>query len=198
MQDSRLTVAKVCHEIAGHLSIIKFIEDDIKSSVQHDSVDSLFDEIDLLMYVMEFFREMYAASIKRSNVVSHIVNIYRSRDINLEDNSHLLFNLDCGYDECIVSGILYIISKICKKGSNVYVCGHQHSIIIKTSQAISTLNMFDAICNNDTDTNLFNIFAKYIKSLMNCAKYSIAIDTLSDSNAIINLYKDVKSDCISQ
>lgn len=198
MQNSRLTVAKVCHEIAGHLSIIKFIEEDIKCGIQNDSVDSLFDEIDLLMYVMEFFRAMYAASTKKSDVVSHIVNIYKSRDINLEDNSHLLFNLDCGYDECIVSGILYIVSKICKKGSNVCVCGNQHSIIIKTSQSISTLNMFDALCNNDTDANLFNIFAKYIRSLMNYAKYSIAIDTLSDSNAIINLYKNARSDCISQ
>ena len=50
----KFTVARLCHEIANSLSVIKFLQEDIDSSENYE-IKELFKNIDLMVYTMDFF-----------------------------------------------------------------------------------------------------------------------------------------------
>ena len=195
MQNSKLTVAKVCHEIAGHLSIICFMKDDISDEVSvtqqniSEGVSSLFTELELLMKLVEFFRSIYSVSENSNNIIDHTLEILKHKHISVENQSNLM-TLGGGYEECIVCGILYMISKVCKKHTNIKIRKDEYgSIYIGISQSLRSPSILDSLCDNETECNLFNVFAKYIQSLITQRSYKFALDTLSDNESVIKLYK---------
>lgn len=80
-------------------------------------------------------------------------------------------------------------SKLCKKNSHVNVRPDGELFVVEASDIMFASNIFEALCDDNVEKNIFNILAKYVRSLINAKKYKIAVDALSNSNVIIKLYR---------
>mgnify|MGYP001056809221 CR=1 FL=1 len=189
MENTKLTVAKLCHEISGYLSVIKFIEYDVKSEVDNENVKALFTEVDNIVSILEFFRSLYSVGDARGKILDHVYNIYKNKGISITKQDNILNNCNDGYDETILAGILYLTSKLCKKNSHVNVRPDGELFVVEASDIMFASNIFEALCDDNVEKNIFNILAKYVRSLINAKKYKIAVDALSNSNVIIKLYR---------
>ena len=183
---AKLSVAKVCHEMANHLSIMKFLQEDLANS-DVDEVKELLKTIDLLTLTMDFFRNIYANSGGISSVREILINIFKIKDITLLDNENVLSDLSNNFEN-VLCGVLYIIMKACKTGDEITVSkiGKNIFVAIPEGRALSK-NVIDAF-NNSVDEDIFNIFVNYIKKLANLENLEINLET-ENKNLRVKIWK---------
>ncbi|MDR1391118.1 MAG: hypothetical protein LBI95_01975 [Holosporales bacterium] len=181
----KLTVAKLCHEMANHISVMKFIQEDLENAGIHGSKD-LLESIDLLVQTMDFFRSMYATSEKSSNIRNILLALLKLKNINLLDKDEIFNSLsfEC---ESVVCGIIYVLMKLCKSGNAISVSGGTDRIKIGFEDEKTIPESICETLNNDfLEENVFNIFISYIKELA----ISSGIEIIADfDNGYVQVWK---------
>jgi len=189
LRTTKLTAAKICHEISGYLSVMKFLQEDLKSLESNDDLKMLFEEIDLLSCSMDFFRNIYSSSKQKTGIYKIISNIYKLKGVSLPDLSSLFDNASNANDENFLAGVLYIVLKSCRQGESVFVEGNSSDIVITTGTSSLPSSIINAMNNDDCDEDIFNVLAKYIKTLANLEKYSINVESVLNGGLRIKIWK---------
>jgi hypothetical protein len=172
-----LTVAKICHEIANYLSILKFLEEDICFSYNAETVEFI-KNIDLLSFTMDFFRNIYSNSSQSSNQFENIKNICKLKDIELAVSSQVIDKKLPGNAMNSICVILYIFAKISKTKDMINVDFINDCVVIEKNGSANVSNsIIDALNNSTCKKDIFNILAKYAKDLLNSINYNINIST---------------------
>ncbi|MDR3030944.1 MAG: hypothetical protein LBU35_00990 [Holosporales bacterium] len=183
---TKLTAAKICHEIANYLSVMKFLQDDIRPSNTPEAIE-LIKSIDLLSYTMDFFRSVYTGSVQNSNVLGIIKNICRLKNISLIAPTDIMETISGDLTNAI-GIVLYIIMKICKPGDKITIKRSSDSFFIeKDNSTTISQNVINAINDNSCEEDIFNILAKYAKESFTSINYKISIET--DSMLKVKIWK---------
>lgn len=162
MKTTKLTVAKVCHELANHLSILAFIKEDLSNSDQPE-VKEIVDTVDILMSTMDFFRNIYATKVDPSAVLASIEKIYEQKGIKIFDTNGVFMSLTDNLQNAI-SGILYLIMKVSKPGDVVDVSRKPFGVMIDLPRGrMLQKNVSDTLTEQEVESNVFNVFANYLK-----------------------------------
>jgi hypothetical protein len=162
-----LTVSKICHEIANYLSVIKFIQEDMKNSDMSE-MDELFVNIDMIEHTLKFFRGIYTSF--NDDLTLLIKSIYTSKNIQIIDKFNVLNETACTRISNVICGVLYVIVKSCKEHDSVLVT-KDDAIIFSASVDRDSFSLPQSVINglNDTDAepSAFNIFCKHLKGMAN-------------------------------
>lgn len=176
LKSVELTVAKLCHEMANSLSVMKFLQEDIDASQNHE-LKELFKTVDLLTYTMDFFRRIYSLSENSIQVNGILLDILQSKNISLIGNLNIFSNASPIFDN-VICGILYICMKACREADSILIEETGEKIVISVSNRTLPQEVVKALQGTDVTENIFNTFALYIKNL---AKLN-HIDIISDIN----------------
>lgn len=188
IKNLQLTVAKVCHEMANHLSIMKFIQEDLVFS-QCPEVKELMSSVDLLTLTMDFFRSIYAPFDGVSyDIYKTLSDILRLKEISVVDDTGIILNLPGGVKN-IVCGILYCIIKVSKQKDVIKLSGTLNNILIESPQNRSVSKVtYDTFNSGSLESNVFNIFENYIKYLASLNKVEVSIET-ENGNQKVRVWK---------
>lgn len=173
----QLTAAKICHEIANYLSIIKFLQEDIKENESAEILE-LNKSIDLLSYTMDFFRNVYGSSVQPSKAPEIIKTICELKDLNLKFDPEILTECE---DNDLINAIclfVYILSKTSRPNETTFV-NKSNEVVTITKEGQSALpKSIKNLLNNESSTeDIFNILASHAKHLLNSSKYNVEIST---------------------
>ena len=176
LKTTKLTAAKICHEIANHLSVLKFLQEDLKSSYNCEA-DEIINIVDLLTATMDFFRNIYSTTGSISNISKIITDIYRLKKITIENNG-CFYDFESTNEENIICGMLYVVMKSCKSADTVSINFEKNLWIIKIKNKNRKFSdaIFNAINNDEVDEDIFNVFVLYIKKFALESGYSILTD----------------------
>ena len=193
-----LLASKVCHDLASSLTHIVFIKEDLMEGTinQQTCIKDLMDGIDLLCLRLNFFQNIMVQSKHISNLYAILTEICKKNNIELsivyEKPDYIEEKY---YNENIVCGILYILihSAIKSKTRNKLqlVFTQEDNIVIKVSN--STLSdlpqeVKDIMSSDEMQPSIINIFAVYIKSIMNEHKYAVyANEVCVDNSPEVNI-----------
>ena len=192
LKTTKLTAAKICHEIANYLSIMKFLEEDLRPSCHNDDLKMLLDNVDLLTYTMDFFRNLYASSKQKTGVGDVVFNIYKLKGISLIGSEKVFQSFSNPNEESMLACILYIIMKSCRHGDEVSIAFDNNlgvSIEITASIASLPSSILYAINSDDCEEDIFNVLAKYAKQLANLEKYCMSTNDSVPNNLGIKIWK---------
>lgn len=178
-----LLASKVCHDLASSLTHIVFIKEDLMDGTvnQQTCIKDLMDGIDLLCLRLNFFQNIMVQSKHISNLYAILTEICKKNNIDFsiiyEKPDYIEEKY---YNENIVCGILYILihSAIKSKSRNKLqlIFTQEDNIVIKISNStISNLpqEVKDIMSSDEMQPSIINIFAVYIKSIMNEHKYAV-------------------------
>ncbi len=167
---SNFTVAKICHEMANHLSVLKFIQEDLQSENPALS-NEMRRSLDLLINTLDFFRSLFVESPEPIRVYDILLKIARLRDIGIKVES----NYDDFEDiHAIISALIYIIIKTCKRGDIVNVTeDYPHVINISVSNQRLVSDVTITSLNENVQPNSQNILLVYIKETLSKKGYNI-------------------------
>ena len=188
LKTTRLTAAKICHEISGYLSVMKFLQEDLKSC-ENDDLKMLLDDIDLLSYTMDFFRNLYSASKAQNITSNNILNIYKYKGVLLKGAEEVFDSLLTTNEEDILSCILYIIMKSCRKDDVVSIDYTNDVITINATVPLAT-GIIKALNHRSCEEDIFNVLAKYANYLAYLEKYAINAENDKNNNLRIKLWKE--------
>lgn len=172
------TVAKLCHEIANSLSIIRFLQEDLSYSENRD-LEDLSKNIDLMTYIMDFFRNIYSVSDNRAKINEILLNILNLKGISLKGDTNIFSEVSANFEN-VICGILYICMKSCKSSDCILLKKQDNKIIIQIPNRTFPQNTIKAFQEEDIEETVFNIFILYIKHL--AKSYGIIIDFNFDFN----------------
>ena len=171
----QLAVAKICHEIANYLSIIKFLQEDIKEKATPEILE-LNKNIDLLSYTMDFFRNAYSDSVQSAKTPEIIKAICTLKEIDLKIAPEILENLENNNLINAISLFVYIISKVSKSGERLEISKENDAIVIKTAKTVTLQKSIQGVINGESaEEDIFNILACYARYLLNSAEYNAEI-----------------------
>ena len=167
---SNFTVAKICHEMANHLSVLKFIQEDLQSENPALS-NEIRRSLDLLINTLDFFRSIFVESTEPIRVYDILLKIARLRDIGIKVES----NYDDFEDiHAIISALIYIIIKTCKRGDIVNITeDYPHVINISVSNQRLVSDVTITSLNENVQPNSQNILLVYIKEMLSKKGYNI-------------------------
>ncbi|MBQ8651329.1 MAG: hypothetical protein IJ481_02260 [Alphaproteobacteria bacterium] len=167
---SNFTVAKICHEMANHLSVLKFIQEDLQSENPALS-NEIRRSLDLLINTLDFFRSLFVESPEPIRVYDILLKIARLRDIGIKVES----NYDDFEDiHAIISALIYIIIKTCKRGDIVNITeDYPHVINISVSNQRLVSDVTITSLNENVQPNSQNILLVYIKEMLSKKGYNI-------------------------
>lgn len=166
--------------MANSLNVIKFLQEDIFPS-ENDTIKELFQNIDLMTYTMDFFRNIYTSSESRGRINEKLLNILKLKDISLIGDIDILLNISPVFEN-IICGILYICMKSCKASDNVILEKNNDKIIIQLSNRTFPQETQKAFQEPDVEENVFNVFVLFVKYL--AKSHDILIHAEFDSNNI--------------
>lgn len=189
LKTTKLTAAKICHEIANHLSVMKFLQEDLKSSYIYE-VKELLGTVDLLTATMDFFRNIYSASGSISSTSKVITEIYKLKGVVLK-GSEFFYNFESSDEENIICGMLYIIIKSCKSGDVVSINREKMSwvITIKNKNRRFPEAVLSAINNREVLEDIFNVFVLYVKQLAMESRYDMLADEDDEEFLRVKIWK---------
>ena len=192
LKTTKLTAAKICHEIANYLSIMKFLEEDLRPSCHNDDLKMLLDNVDLLTYTMDFFRNLYASSKQKTGVGDVVFNIYKLKGISLIGSKKVFQSFTNPNEESMLACILYIIMKSCRHGYEVCIAFEDNlGVSIEVTASIASLpsSILNALNSDECDEDIFNIIAKYARRLASLEGYCISGDSNGSTNLGIKIWK---------
>lgn len=174
-QNTNLTVAKICHEMANYLSVLTFIKEDIADNATDDEQE-MFTNIELLTHTMDFFRSIYSDNINSEAIINVLENIYSLKGLHLSI-SYGALNLLSEKVRGAVCAVLYTIMKTAKPRDTVAVYKKTNDIVIDVPQNRMLSNgVKDALSANSVDNNVFNILINYAKSIAASDGYAITLN----------------------
>lgn len=177
--NTQLTVAKICHEMANYLSILKFYQDDLNHLNQKE-IQEVSKLIDLLSHTMSFFRNIYSPKIDSNSLSEDLKKIYKLKELEISDSNGILKDISENLQN-VVSGVLYLIMKVSKPSDVVKISGDLSEIILEIPSGRKLAkNITDAILSNVSD-DVFNVFINFIKHLASLERSEI---TISKDNII--------------
>jgi hypothetical protein len=190
LETVKLTVAKICHEIANCLIVIKFLQEDLSNSPIRE-IGELCREIDILINITDFFRNIYSMSDATSDSVSPIMNTLKLKKITLCDKTGIIEKLSSSGGKTIC-GVVYMMMKSCKPGDSIIVEKRgENTIMISidkprtiATKIIDTLNA-KGLVNED----VFNVFAVYVKSLAEVEGLNISVNIDKNHTPSIEIWK---------
>ncbi|MBR1944330.1 MAG: hypothetical protein IJ848_02550 [Alphaproteobacteria bacterium] len=178
-----LLASKVCHDLASSLTHIVFIKEDLLDGTvnQQTCIKDLMDGIDLLCLRLNFFQNIMVQSKHISNLYAILTEICKKNKIEFsivyEKPDYVEEKY---YNENIVCGILYILihNAIKTKTRNKLqlVFTQEDKIVIKVSNiTIADLpqEVKDIMSSDEMQPSIINIFAVYIRNIMNEHKYAV-------------------------
>ena len=189
LKTTKLTAAKLCHEIAGHLSIMKFLQEDIKTAYDGEDLKMLFDGIDLLNFTMEFFRRMYSSSSQKTGICEVVSNIYKLKNISISDLSDIFEKFKSSNEENILACLLYVVLKSSRSRDSVVVTNTGDKITIESSTLSLPSSVMTAINDDNCEEDIFNVFIKYAKSLARFENVCMNAEALDKGGLQIKLWK---------
>jgi glycyl-tRNA synthetase beta subunit len=184
----KLTVAKLCHEMANHLSVITFIKEDLAGET--DELDELSMRTDLLTYVMEFFRGMYSTSGTITDMTEVVLSIANFQRVRISDSANAMCKFSITKEANFFAGVLYIVLKICKPGDTITIT-ESHRFTTVTIDTPRKLHSSICMAFNDETAveDIFNIFALYVKKLASNQGFKLSTDLDEHEAARVNIWK---------
>lgn len=197
-----LLASKICHDLASSLTHIVFIKEDLMDGTinQQTCIKDLMNGIDLLCLKLNFFQNIMVQSKHISNLYAILTEMCKKNNIDLSISYE---KPDCidekYYNENIVCGILYILihNAIKSKTHNKLqlIFKQDDNIVIKVSNTtIDNLpqEIKDIISSDEMQPSIINIFAVYIKNIMNEHKYAVyASDNNANDNTVDIIIKSL-------
>ncbi|MDR0942398.1 MAG: hypothetical protein LBM19_02145 [Holosporales bacterium] len=190
---TRLTVARVCHEIANHLNAIKFLCDD-ESELRSEDLKELFNDLNLLSYTMSFFRGIYSGG-SAVDTLDAVLGVAKLKNISISDKNNVLTEFVVSNSKTSILGILYLIIKVCKS-QDVIVISYRTSEPIKISvdkQRVFPEAIYLAFNDNLLQENVFNVFALYVKDLAKEQGFEISAELVENDGLRVNIYGNAKT-----
>ena len=156
--------------MANHLSVLKFIQEDLQSENPALS-NEIRRSLDLLINTLDFFRSLFVESPEPIRVYDILLKIARLRDIGIKVES----NYDDFEDiHAIISALIYIIIKTCKRGDIVNITeDYPHVINISVSNQRLLSDFTITSLNENLQQNSQNILLVYIKEMLSKKGYNI-------------------------
>jgi hypothetical protein len=184
----QLVAENICHEMANRMNVLKFLQEDILGEVQASedlspTLTKLFDNIDEAIFVMDFFRNLYAAPDMKNEVSKIAIKICEQEEIKVT-------NFTAEFEESLtdpkivkaIAAILFLLTltKIKKEKYSVeFVVVEKVTIIdVKGCTGDSQrrlIKMLNADSENN-DEDAFNIVAHYAKKLLAANKLMFRTD----------------------
>ncbi|MDR1333171.1 MAG: hypothetical protein LBJ69_02085 [Holosporales bacterium] len=177
LHTTKLTVAKLCHEVANHLSVLVFLKEDLVNKTQE--LSELFTLIDMLTHTMDFFRNIYATSGTISNIMETMQCIAKLKSIHISDDSNVMKKSDDNSGApSFLGGVLYIVLKACKPNDTISITKSPKEISITVSSPRRLHEAVSAAFNEETcKEDIFNTFALYVKKLAKFQGFNVSADT---------------------
>lgn len=192
LNTTRLTVAKLCHEMSGCLSIMKFLTEDLEKAQNATDLKDLFNEVEMMTAILEFFRAIYSDSKHKANIYDVIANLFQKKKVKLNNSKQIatIFdNLKTGFQERILAGILYIVLQACCSSFSVSVEWREENLCIFSDSATLASNILMALSDDNVEENVFNIFALYVKKMIVLNNCELIIKTSSTCGVEIEICK---------
>jgi hypothetical protein len=183
-----LTVAKLCHEMANHLSVITFFREDLANKA--DDLGELFVRIDLLMHVMDFFRGMYSTSGTIADMAEVVLRIANCQRIRINDTANAICNFSTAKEANFFAGVLYILLKICKPEDVITIAGDCRFTTVTID---APRKLHSSVCmafnGESAEEDIFNIFALHVKILATRQGFGLSTDYDEHEAMRINIWK---------
>jgi hypothetical protein len=178
-----LTVSKVCHEMANHLSVMRFLGEDLKNTDIHE-VKELLRNADLLACTADFFRGIYSTSGAVTSIFGTLFGLAKLKEVMISNADDSLDRFQSPEAQNMIAGLLYLIVKACKAKDVVSVVSpDSQTVWISASNRRFLPTAINLAFNNDSQIeDIFNVFAMYIKRLADASGHKIFVDT-SDKEA---------------
>ena len=158
--------------MANHLSILKFLQEDLADS-DIPEVKEILKTIDLLSVTMSFFRNIYSPKVDSIAVSKDLKKIYDLKEIKISDPDEILQIVPENLRSAI-DAILYTIMKVSKPGDVVGVSRNNDEIILELPvERYLPQNVCAALCEASVDDDIFNIFVNYAKHLASLDNFKI-------------------------
>ena len=172
--NTKLTVAKICHELANYLSIIQFMKEDIATNTEE--IQELIKIIDTLTYTMDFFRNIYSDNTDSNAIIDDINRICNIKGIKIVFAENLTETIPDNIKNSIF-GIVYQIIKVSKKDDVIKISGTNDKIFIKIPEyrAFPT-GVANALLYENVTDDIFNVFINYVKNIAIADGYNIVLD----------------------
>ena len=183
LKSIQLTVAKLCHELAGPLSIMKFLQEDLAESKNYE-VKELLKSLDLLIYTMDFFRLVYS-STSSLELKNNLLKILEAKQIKLKDDSEVLLETSSN----LICGILYLVTKSCKPNDIIVIEQDKQTTTITADNRAFPTEVEAAFNNNQANQNVFNIFVLYLKQIAKTENLEIASDS-KENRIKVKIWKE--------
>ncbi len=178
-----LLASKVCHDLAGSITHIVFIKEDLMDGTinQQTCIKDLVDGIDLLCLRLNFFQNIMVQSKHISNLYAILKEICKKNNIEFTITYENPDYVDEKYyNENIICGILYILihSAIKSKSRNKLqlIFAKDDNIVIRihnTTIAELPQEIKDIVSSDEIQPSIINIFAVYIKNIINEYNYVV-------------------------
>lgn len=172
------TVARLCHEMANSLSVMKFLQENIAPS-ENNEIQELFKHIDLMTYTMDFFRNIYSSSVNTVRINDVLFSILNLKNISLNGDIDVFSKISIVFSN-IICGILYIYIKSCRASDSIILKKDNDKIIISIENRTFPFETIKAFQESSIEENIFNTFILYIKHL--AKSHDILIKSNFDSN----------------
>lgn len=190
LKTTRLTAAKICHEIAGHLSVMKFLQDDLKFAGNNEDYKMLCDGIDMLSNTMDLFRNLYSSSKQKNGIDKIIYNIYKLKGIYLSELSEIFEAFSNSNEENILACMLYIVMKSSRQRDAIKVEEKKpFEIEIFGENLALPSSVINAINDDDCEEDIFNVLVKYAKTLAKLEKIQMGAEVISNGGLRIKIWK---------
>ncbi|MDR3224013.1 MAG: hypothetical protein LBT03_00275 [Holosporales bacterium] len=187
---AKFSVAKVCHEMANYLSIIKFIQEDLNKINNHE-LDELFVNIDLLTYTMDFFRGIYSASGSVINLCDVLCKIATLKNVNFIDLDRALPNISSDDSKSFIVGIIYLILKISKTGDTITISKFSSdSMEVRVNNGRTFPKTVMSVFNgNQIPHDIFNVFAIYVFWLAKTNGFEFSVTADGGGDFVVKTWK---------
>ena len=161
--------------MANYLNVLNFIREDIAGNATHD-LSEMYNVIDLLIYTMDFFRNLYTDITDAKAVIDALKKIYLLKDINLFiSDANSMYSLP-GKVQGAICCILYTVMKSLRLGDIVTVSSATDKSIINIPENINLPTEVHKALSETTQSNAFNILINYAKNIASLEGYKIKLE----------------------
>lgn len=188
---AKFTAAKICHELANHLSAVQFVCEDLVES--SEETKELLHSIRLLSLTLRFFRNIYAISGHTESLYDIMFDIALSKQIVIKDEDRLLIASNIDYNrERVICGLLYIASKSCKSNDEMIISdddGKGIIVRVKNKDRMLPSDIENAFRHNVKEDSV-NVFAIYLKHLATSVGLVIGIEPTDECPITMRVWEN--------
>jgi hypothetical protein len=185
--------SNICHEIANHLSVARFLYDDIKERANKDNLPAMENaeemalSIEMLILLMDFYRNIYSATETKNHALSIVAQMYRAKDIKFSElNYKSDDSKNSDVQEKVAAIVLFSILKLCNNSLEVILDAPINNIVINikgyTTQFEKDLEKF---LSSPKTCDSLNVLMYYAGILLGAENGSIKTDKIANNIRII-------------